>query len=80
MIKVYALSTCPWCKMLKQFLDEKDVEYEALDVDKISEDEQKQAVSEVEKLTGKRSFPVTVIGDKVIQGYKPDDITEALGK
>ncbi len=80
MVKVFALSTCPWCKMVKQFLDEKGVKYDVLDVDKLSGDEQKQAVSEVEKLTGKRSFPVTVIDDKVVQGYKPEDILEALGK
>ncbi len=80
MVKVYALSTCPWCKMTKQFLDEKGVEYDVLDVDKLAGDEQKKAVSEVENLTGKRSFPVVVIDEKVIQGYKPDDIMEALGK
>ncbi len=80
MVKLYALTTCPWCKMTKQFLDEKGVEYDCVDVDKLAGDEQKQAVSEVENLTGKRSFPVVVIDDKVIQGYKPDAIMEALGK
>ncbi|MFZ5652048.1 MAG: glutaredoxin domain-containing protein [Bacillota bacterium] len=23
MVRVYALSTCPWCKKVKKFLDEK---------------------------------------------------------
>ncbi len=80
MVKLYALSTCPWCKKTKEFLDEKGVEYEIFDVDKLTGDEQKQALSEVDKLAGKRSFPVTVIDDTVIQGYKPDQILGALGK
>ena len=78
MIKVYALSTCPWCKKVKKFLDEKNVEYDVIDVDLAQGDDQKQALEEVEKLTGKRSFPVTVINDEVILGYKEDKIEEAL--
>ena len=78
MVKVYSLSTCPWCKKVKKFLDEKDVEYEVVDVDLAQGDEQKQALEEVEKLTGKRAFPVTVIDNEVISGYKEDKIEEAL--
>ncbi|MGM0652958.1 MAG: glutaredoxin family protein [Bacillota bacterium] len=78
MIKVYALSTCPWCKKVKKFLDEKKVEYDVIDVDLAQGEEQKQALEEVEKLTGKRSFPVTVVNDEVILGYKEDKIAEAL--
>ena len=78
MIKLYALSTCPWCKKVKKFLDEKKIDYDFVDVDLVSGDEQKQALSEVEKLTGKRSFPVTVVNDKVIMGFKPEQIEEAL--
>ncbi len=78
MVKVYSLSTCPWCKKVKKFLDEKDVEYEVVDVDLAQGDEQKQALEEVEKLTGKRAFPVTVINDEVISGFKEDKIEEAL--
>ncbi len=78
MVKVYALSTCPWCKKVKRFLDEKQVEYEAVDVDMVQGDEQKQALEEVEKLTGKRSFPVTVVNEVVIVGFKQEEIEGAL--
>ena len=30
---VYALSTCVWCKLTKQFLNDNNVEYEYVDVD-----------------------------------------------
>jgi glutaredoxin len=78
MVKVYALSTCPWCKKVKKFLDDKDVKYDFIDVDLAQGDEQRKALEEVEKLTGSRSFPVTVIDDQVIRGYKEDEMIEAL--
>lgn len=78
MIKVYALSTCPWCKKVKTFFDERGVETESVDVDLIKGEEQKQALEEVERLTGKRSFPVTVINTKVIIGYKISELEDAL--
>lgn len=78
MIVVYSLSTCPWCKKTKQFLDDKKVEYDCIEVDLISGDEQKNAVEKVKELTGKTSFPVVVINEVVIQGFKQDEIEEAL--
>ncbi len=78
MVKVYSLSTCPWCKKVKRFLEEKKVQYDVVDVDLTQGEEQKMALEEVEKLTGKRAFPVTVINDQVIQGFKEEEIEEAL--
>ncbi len=78
MIKVYALSTCPWCKKIKKLLDDKNVQYDVVDVDLAQGEEQKQALAEVEELTGKRGFPVTVIDGKVIQGFKQEEIEGAL--
>ena len=78
MVKVYALSTCPWCKKVKRYFDDHQVQYDCIDVDLAQGEEQKTALEEVEKLTGRRSFPVTVIGEAVIQGYKEDEIERAL--
>lgn len=78
MIKLYSLSTCPWCKKVKQFLDDRNVSYECVEVDLLAGEEQKQAVAEVERLTGQRSFPVTVIGETVIRGYKEEELERAL--
>jgi glutaredoxin-like protein NrdH len=78
MVKVYSLSTCPWCKKVKRLLDEKGVQYDVIDVDLAEGQVQKQALEEVEKLTGSRSFPVTVVGEAVIRGFKEDELNEAL--
>lgn len=78
MVKVYALSTCPWCKKVKKYLDDRNIEYNCIDVDLAKGEEQDNALKEVEKLTGKRAFPVTVINDTVITGFKEDEFEGAL--
>ena len=32
-VHLYALSTCPYCRMTKKYLDEKGVDYELTEVD-----------------------------------------------
>lgn len=59
-------------------LDNKAVIYDVVEVDLASGEEQKQALTEVEKLTGKRAFPVIVIDETIVQGYKEDEIERAL--
>ncbi len=78
MIRLYALSTCPWCKKTKKLLEEKELNYEAIDLDLLQGEKQKEALEKMDSLTSKRSFPLLEIGDKVIQGYKEEEIREAL--
>lgn len=67
---VYALSTCPWCRKTKQWFDDSRIEYEAVDVDKLSGDEQDAAADKAYELSGGRRFPVVVINGEVVVGYK----------
>ena len=78
-IKMYTLSTCGHCKATKKFLNECEVHYEFTDVDKLEGDERKAILEDVKKLNPRCSFPTIVIGEKVIVGYKEDEIKEALG-
>lgn len=76
---IYALSTCVWCKRTKQFLKERGVEYEYVDVDLASGEERRKIEKEFAK-TGSYSYPTLVIdGKRVIKGYRVDEIKEALG-
>ncbi len=78
MVKVYALSTCPWCKKAKKYLDDKGVEYQSIDVDKAPKEEKEAALKEIDQLSNDRSFPIIVVNDTVIKGFKPEEIEEAL--
>jgi glutaredoxin-like protein NrdH len=79
-IMVYALSTCPYCKMTKKFLDEKGLPYEHVDVDLLQGDERDAVVAKVKEVSGGASFPVIVLDDEVIVGFNKPRLEELLGK
>ena len=78
-VKLYSLSTCSHCKSTKKFLSECAVEYEFTDVDLLQGDERKAILEDVKSFNPKCSFPTIIIGDKVIVGFKENEIKEALG-
>jgi glutaredoxin-like protein NrdH len=81
MIMVYALSTCPYCKMTKAFLDEKGIPYEHADVDLLEGEERETVVAKVKELSGGASFPVIVLDDgEVIVGFNKARLEEKLGE
>jgi glutaredoxin len=78
-VKIYSLSTCSHCKATKKLLDECTIQYDFVDVDLTQGDERKAILEDVKKFNPKCSFPTIIIGEKVIVGYKEDEIKEALG-
>ena len=77
-IKVFALSTCPYCRMTRSYLEENDVEFDLVEVDMLEGDERAAAISEVKEISGGTSFPVLVIGDEIVVGYNKKLIKELL--
>jgi glutaredoxin-like protein NrdH len=78
-VKMYTLSTCSHCKATKTFMDECKVKYEFTDVDLLEGEERAAILEDVRKFNPKCSFPTIIIGDRVIVGFKENDIREALG-
>jgi glutaredoxin-like protein NrdH len=76
---VYALSTCVWCKLTKQYLNENNIQYEFVDVD-LAEEEDKQKIHEkIQSLGGMISYPTTIVDDKVVvTGFRKDKLKEVL--
>ena len=77
-VKVYALSTCLWCKRTKQFFEERKIPFDAVDYDKANETEQERIMSEMRANGGGGSFPYICIGADVVQGYQPDEFERLL--
>ena len=79
-VVLYALSTCVWCKMTKQFLKDNKVEFEFVDVDLMEEDDKQKIRAHIQSKGGSLSYPTTIVDDKiVVTGFRKDLLKEALG-
>ena len=78
-VKIFTLSTCSHCKATKKFLTENGITFDFIDVDQVQGTQRENVLNEVVKYNPQRSFPTIIIGDKIIVGFKEDDIREALG-
>lgn len=78
-VKLYALSTCIHCKNAKEFLDQCGIDNDCVDVDKLAGEKRKELLEEIRRINPECAFPTIVIGDKVIVGFKKEEIKEVLG-
>jgi glutaredoxin len=76
-VELYTLSTCPWCRKAKAFLDDKAVDFSYIDYDLA--DEVVQARIQNEMLARHAgAFPFAKIGDDFIVGYNPEAYARLL--
>jgi len=79
-VVLYALSTCAWCKKVKDLLDRLGVGYSYVFVDLERGISREEAVGQVKRFNPGCSFPTLVIDEKkCIVGYREKEIMEALG-
>jgi glutaredoxin-like YruB-family protein len=72
-IKVYSTPTCGYCKLLKEYLREKGVEFQDYDV---SVDEHKR--NEMVQMTGQMGVPVVDVNGKVMIGFDKSTLDTLL--
>ncbi len=78
-VKIFTLSTCSHCKATKKFLNDNGIKFEFVDVDQFQGAEREEILEDVVQYNPQRSFPTIIIGDKIIIGFKEDDIRKVLG-
>lgn len=74
-IKVYTTKTCPYCKLTKEFLDEKKTSYTEIDVA-----EDPAAANEMVKKSGQMGVPVIDVDGTIIVGWNKGALDEAITK
>lgn len=74
MVKIYSTPTCVYCKTLKQFLQEKGVEFEEVNVAGNQE-----ALKEMVEKSGQMGVPVTEIDGQIVVGFDKEKISKLLG-
>ncbi len=72
-IIVYTTPTCPYCHLLKDFLDGKKIKYKEVD---LSIDQ--KAAEEVIQKSGLMGAPITEINGKFIAGFDQEKIEKEL--
>jgi glutaredoxin len=77
-IKLYILSICLHCKALRDYLEERKLTFEYVDVDLLQGNQRREMLKEVRRFNGRCSFPTSVIGHRVVVGLKEDELKEVL--
>jgi len=74
-VKVYSTPTCPWCHRAKDYLKEKKVDFEDINV---AEDQ--DAAQEMIEKSGQMGVPVLDVDGEIIIGFDQEKIDVALKK
>ena len=77
-VRLYALSTCPECKRVKQFIDKRNIKYELIEVDLLDSGEQWVTSKELKRYNPEVTYPTLVI-EETIKGLDEEAIRNALG-
>ncbi|MBU0762028.1 MAG: glutathione S-transferase N-terminal domain-containing protein [Candidatus Altiarchaeota archaeon] len=72
---IYSTPTCPYCRMAKDYLTQKGVKFEDVDVSQ----DHARAKEMIEK-SGQMGVPQIEIGDKLIVGFDKEEIDKALSE
>jgi len=67
-VAMFSFSTCPFCRRAKDLLDEKGVQYVALELDELEGNEGNEIRANLGRKTGRTSVPSIFIGGNYIGG------------
>lgn len=72
-IKVYTTNTCPYCTMMKNFLNEKGLPFEEVNVQ-----EDPIVADRLVKATGEMGVPQTEINGQWVLGFDPEKVMQLV--
>lgn len=72
-VKVYSTPTCPYCKMIRQFFAENNIQFEDIDV------AANQAMAqEMIKKSGQLGVPVIDVNGQIVVGFDKNKLKQLL--
>ena len=72
-VKVYSTAACPFCKLAKDFLKEKNIEFQNFDVG-----QDKDKLAEMKEKSGQMGVPVFDIEGKIMVGFDKEAVSKEL--
>ena len=73
MVKIFSTPVCPYCLALKEFLTERNIEFQELDVSK-----DKESLEEMVEKSGQMGVPVADIDGQIVVGFDKEKISKLL--
>ncbi len=73
-----ALSTCPRCIRMKQFLSSQKIDVKIVDVDLLPMEEKRSIYKFMEPMNPRLSFPTLIVGELAVVGEDYDGVREVL--
>jgi glutaredoxin-like YruB-family protein len=73
-VKIYSTPVCPYCTALKEFLKERNIEFEDIDVS-----QNEEALKEMVEKSGQMGVPVVEIDGEIVVGFDKERISKLLG-
>jgi len=78
-VLIYAISTCAWCKRAKKFLKDNSIQFEYVDVDLCTREDQEKVRDDILSRGGRLSYPTIIVDNRIlITGFQEDKIKEIL--
>ena len=74
-VTVYSTKNCPYCRMVKAFLERQGIDYVSIDVGTDKEQAKKMV-----EISGQYGVPVTTVDDEVIVGFDAQRLNELFGE
>ncbi len=78
-VRIYALSTCVHCTALRDMLYRHDISFEITDIDLLPREERQQFLKDIAAYNPQKTFPIIIVNNKAIVGYRKDLIKQELG-
>lgn len=74
-VKIYSSPDCAYCYVVKDYLTDKGINFEEIDLFEYPEKRQ-----EMEKISKQKNIPVLLINNEIIIGWQKEKIDELLKK
>jgi len=78
-VRLFALSTCMWCKKTKKLLEDGNVDFTFIFVDLLDDPDRETVLKEIERYNPKVSFPTMVVENETVVGFDEKRIRQLLG-
>ena len=78
-VTIVTLSTCMWCKKCKRFLQDNDMKYQYIDVDKIPPEDKSKILNYLkDNYQSRISYPFLICDNGHVVGYDPEKYKELM--